>query len=398
MDESRLRQVVSEHFEVLWRFLRRLGIPDGDHRRRCAGGSAGAGSQARSVSEVGSERSFVLSTAFRVASSFRRAARKRRREVDDGGLEELEAPELNPEALAEKQRLRVVLQRVLNQLPLELRAVFVLYELEELTMAEIAATLELPPAPCVAPAPRARAVRNVGVERRGGLSVMKTDRVGSNRSGGLSQRLLDSASLDKPSHARVAAAKPWPPPPALSPAPRGSSGVTDQPLARATPPHPRHLDHRRRRRQRRARPRRQHPARPPSPTARRPPPPCRSAPTSPPRPPPPPDIRRPSPPPRAPRAPWPSASSAPPGERAPRKSKPSAPPSRRGDSASAIAQLNAYDSSHPNGQLKPESMALRIQVLSNSGKTTEARTLANDFQGKYPQHPLVEQVRAAVSR
>jgi RNA polymerase sigma-70 factor (ECF subfamily) len=57
----------------------------------------------------------------------------------------MESPELDPEALAEKQRLRAVLQRVLNQLPMELRAVFVLYELEELTMVEIAKTLHLPP-------------------------------------------------------------------------------------------------------------------------------------------------------------------------------------------------------------------------------------------------------------
>jgi len=70
----------------------------------------------------------------------------------------------------------------------------------------------------------------------------------------------------------------------------------------------------------------------------------------------------------------------------------------RGDAATAIAQLNDYDSSHPNGQLKPESMALRIQVLSNSGKTTEARTLANEFQGKYPQHPLVQRVRGGVAK
>jgi RNA polymerase sigma-70 factor (ECF subfamily) len=94
--------------------------------------------------EVGSERSFVLSTAFRVASGFRRAAR-RRREVDDDELADFASTDLDPEALADKQRLRVILQRVLNELPLELRAVFVLYELEELTMAEIAATLELPP-------------------------------------------------------------------------------------------------------------------------------------------------------------------------------------------------------------------------------------------------------------
>ena len=68
----------------------------------------------------------------------------------------------------------------------------------------------------------------------------------------------------------------------------------------------------------------------------------------------------------------------------------------RGDRPTAIAQLNDYDSAHPNGALKPESMALRIQVLSSSGKAAEARTLANEFQAKYPQHPLVRQVNRNV--
>jgi RNA polymerase sigma-70 factor (ECF subfamily) len=153
VNESRLRQVVSEHFEVLWRFLR-LGIADGDTDDAAQEVVLVLARKLDHV-EVGAERSFVLSTAFRVASGFRRAAR-RRREVEDGELSDFERPELGPEALAEKQRLRVVLQRVLNELPLELRAVFVLYELEELTMAEIAATLELPPGTVASRLRRAR--------------------------------------------------------------------------------------------------------------------------------------------------------------------------------------------------------------------------------------------------
>ena len=70
----------------------------------------------------------------------------------------------------------------------------------------------------------------------------------------------------------------------------------------------------------------------------------------------------------------------------------------RGDANGAIAQLNDYDSAHPNGQLKPEAMALRIQALSNSGKTNEARMLSNEFQGKYPEHPLVQQLQRNVPR
>jgi len=146
VDESRLRRIVSEHFEVLWRFLRRLGIAECDTDDAIQEVVLVLARKLDQV-EVASERSFVFSTAVRVASGFRRALRNRREVgVEEGGLAELESPpELGPEALAEKQRLRVVLQRVLNDLPMELRSVFVLYELEELTMAEIAKTLDLPP-------------------------------------------------------------------------------------------------------------------------------------------------------------------------------------------------------------------------------------------------------------
>lgn len=70
----------------------------------------------------------------------------------------------------------------------------------------------------------------------------------------------------------------------------------------------------------------------------------------------------------------------------------------RGDCPRAVAQLDAYDSSHPNGQLKPEAMALRIQALTNMGKTTEARALASEFVQKYPQHPLLGRVSDAMAR
>ena len=145
VDESRLRRVISEHFDVLWRMLRRLGIAECDTDDAVQEVVLVLARKLDQV-EVGCERSFVLSTAVRIASGFRRALRNRREVgVEEGGLAELESPDLGPEAFAEKQRLRAVLQQVLNQLPMELRAVFVLYELEELTMIEIAKTLELPP-------------------------------------------------------------------------------------------------------------------------------------------------------------------------------------------------------------------------------------------------------------
>jgi len=144
-DESRLRQVISDHFDVLWRLLRRLGIAEGDTDDAVQEVVLVLARKLDQV-EVGCERSFVLSTAVRIASGFRRALRNRREVgADESGLAEFESSELDPEAFAQKQCLRAVLQQVLNQMPMELRTVFVLYELEELTMIEIAKTLELPP-------------------------------------------------------------------------------------------------------------------------------------------------------------------------------------------------------------------------------------------------------------
>ncbi|HVY27482.1 MAG TPA: hypothetical protein VHB79_13080 [Polyangiaceae bacterium] len=66
----------------------------------------------------------------------------------------------------------------------------------------------------------------------------------------------------------------------------------------------------------------------------------------------------------------------------------------RGDNSSAIATLNQYDQTHPSGVLKAESTVLRVQALSNSGRTTEAKQLANEFTGKNPTHPLTPQLKS----
>jgi RNA polymerase sigma-70 factor (ECF subfamily) len=143
VDEARLRRVVDAHFDALWRFLRRLGIAEGDVDDAVQEVILVL---ARKLDQVNgdSEKSFVLSVAFRVASDMRRRV-KRRREVDAAPLLQLVSRDLDPEAAAEKRRMELLFGQVLAQLSLPLRAVFVLYELEDLTMAEIAETLQLPP-------------------------------------------------------------------------------------------------------------------------------------------------------------------------------------------------------------------------------------------------------------
>ena len=69
----------------------------------------------------------------------------------------------------------------------------------------------------------------------------------------------------------------------------------------------------------------------------------------------------------------------------------------RGDDAAAIAKLNEYEQAHPNGALAPEAMALRIQALAHSGKTGDAKTLAGEFENKYPGHPLCAQIKNSIA-
>lgn len=154
VDEARLRQVVEANFDALWRFLRRLGIAEADVDDAVQEVILVLARKLEQV-QTGSERSFVLSAAFRVASDMRRRTR-RRAEVDDAPLLQLVSPSLDPEAVAHQRRLGVLFNHALDQLPLEQRAVFVLYELEDLTMAEIARSLDLPPGTVASRLRRAR--------------------------------------------------------------------------------------------------------------------------------------------------------------------------------------------------------------------------------------------------
>src|SRR5262249_46462881 len=139
-DEARYREMVGQHFDAVWRTLRGLGV--------AATSVDDAAQQVFLVAlrrldaiSAGSERSFLLGTAVGIASNARRSV-ARAREVSDpdavgAGIDPRPDPE---EALVIAER-RALVDRVLHHMPDELRTVFVLFELEGLTSAEIAQTL-----------------------------------------------------------------------------------------------------------------------------------------------------------------------------------------------------------------------------------------------------------------
>jgi RNA polymerase sigma-70 factor (ECF subfamily) len=134
--------MVSAHYDFVWRSLRRLGVPEVDVDD-CAQQVFWVAARKLADVQEASERAFLFSTAMRVASDARRS-RTRRREVQEDDAAEAFDPGPDPEQIADRQRARAVLDQVLDALPMDLRAPFVLFELEELPTAEIASMLGVP--------------------------------------------------------------------------------------------------------------------------------------------------------------------------------------------------------------------------------------------------------------
>jgi len=120
----------------------------------------------RRLAEIapGSEKSFLFGTALRVASDERRSARNRELPGDPPEGTDL-GP--SPEENAESSQRRGLLQAALLSMPLELRTVFVLFELEQMTKSEVSELLGLPVGTAVSRLRRARELFREALRRRG---------------------------------------------------------------------------------------------------------------------------------------------------------------------------------------------------------------------------------------
>lgn len=104
----------------------------------------------------GAEKAFLAQTALHLAAHARRTI-ARRREVFGHETAPEADPVATPEALADRTRMRRLLDRILDQMETNLRTVFVLYEFEEMSMAEIAEILTIPQGTVASRLRRARA-------------------------------------------------------------------------------------------------------------------------------------------------------------------------------------------------------------------------------------------------
>jgi RNA polymerase sigma-70 factor (ECF subfamily) len=166
-DTERLSALMRDSFDAVWRLLRRLGLP--------AHAADDAAQEvflvaARRLGEIapGSERSFLYGAALRIAQSARRKlGREAQRHVqlDDTRLASAATPE---SALDARQQLEL-LDDALATLDHDERSVFVLFEIEQLTLSEIAELLLIPRGTAASRLRRARSrfVRALRTQKRG---------------------------------------------------------------------------------------------------------------------------------------------------------------------------------------------------------------------------------------
>ena len=135
--------MVDAHFDFIWRSLRGLGVPAASVDDAAQQVFLTASQKLETITE-GSERSFLFATARGIAANARRSQLRNRELLDEDALASHVDGAPDPEEVAASRQARIVLDRILDGLPEDLRTVFLLYELEGQTTAEIAALLGAP--------------------------------------------------------------------------------------------------------------------------------------------------------------------------------------------------------------------------------------------------------------
>ena len=159
-----MQSLVETHYEFVWRSLRRLGIQEADAEDVVQEVFLTA---SRRLDDIlpGKERAFLYRTAMNHAAHARRS-RGRRRETTELDAEERPSQAPSPEDLADRSRARTLFYQLMEELSAEQRAVFSLYELDQMTMAEISDTLDIPIGTVASRLRRARATFAKGLDRR----------------------------------------------------------------------------------------------------------------------------------------------------------------------------------------------------------------------------------------
>lgn len=153
-------EALAKGLERAWRFACRMGL-DGATAEDVSQQAFVITTQRLGSIDEGKERAFLMSTVVHLVR--RERARGARHEQVSADLEA--SPRSQPDVQLDDARARELLDRSLAMLDDDLRAVFVLHEIERETMAEIAQVLEIPQGTVASRLRRAREEWVKAVER-----------------------------------------------------------------------------------------------------------------------------------------------------------------------------------------------------------------------------------------
>jgi RNA polymerase sigma-70 factor (ECF subfamily) len=131
-----------EHAAFAWRVLRRLGVTDADADDACQEVFLTVHRRLHAFEGRSSPRTWIYGICIRVAADYRKRATTRREISSSKPPEQVvEASQMGDVA---RREARALLDRILDGLDDDKRAAFVLYEIEELPLREVAAALGCP--------------------------------------------------------------------------------------------------------------------------------------------------------------------------------------------------------------------------------------------------------------
>jgi RNA polymerase sigma-70 factor, ECF subfamily len=140
-----IRRLFEQHYAAVWRLLRRFGVPFAQLDDAAQEVFWVAARRFADI-EAGREKAFLYGVALRVASNELRRAQANAELTRPLGELELVLTDVapTPEESLEQRRALMLLDTALRHLPLELRTVLVLFELEGLEISKIAEIESVP--------------------------------------------------------------------------------------------------------------------------------------------------------------------------------------------------------------------------------------------------------------
>jgi RNA polymerase sigma-70 factor (ECF subfamily) len=138
------RAVYDQHYDFVWRSLRRLGVREADVPDALQEVFLVVFRRLQEFEGRARLTTWLFRICIRVAHDRHRLAHNRRELLDEKVMDDLADESDDPTRQAERREDAALLELALDRMDLDQRAVFTLFELEEMSGEEIAEALQIP--------------------------------------------------------------------------------------------------------------------------------------------------------------------------------------------------------------------------------------------------------------